>query len=1232
MKLMKQLLFLLAFSLLINSCATLQMQVVEDHQYRSKKDSSKIIHSFYLIGDAGNSNSNQKDAALSYLEEEIKGAKKEATLLFLGDNVYEKGIPKEKSKNYKLAKHRLKVQTDIGKKFPGKTIFIPGNHDWYSGLKGLKRQEKLVEKALGKNTFLPEKGCPLEKIEVNDAIDLIVVDTHWYVTNWDKHPGINDGCEIKTREKFFEEFEGLLKKAQGKTTLIAMHHPMFTNGPHGGYYSFKSHLQPLPVLGTAKNILRKISGITNTDQQNEKYNQLRKRVISLAQQNKKVIFVSGHEHSLQYIVQDNIPQIVSGSGSKKTATKNVNGGVFSYGTQGFARLDVYQDGASTVHYYTAKERSIIFEANVFKKDTPLEFKEFTNTELSEKSSSIYTAKEVTKGKLFRFLWGERYRKYFGQKVLAPTVNLDTLYGGLTPVRKGGGHQSESLRLVDKKGREYVMRALRKNAIQYLQAVAFKDQYVEGQFKKTYTQDLLLDVFTGSHPYAPFTIDKLAAAIDVYHTRPILFYVPKQPGLKEFNEDYGNELYMIEARTADGHGDKKYFGFSNEIISTDDLRENLAKDEKYMLDEASYIRARLFDMLIGDWDRHQDQWRWAEFKKDGNVIYKPVPRDRDQAFSVFSDGFLMNLLTSILPDLRGMRSYAEDIKNPEYFNMSGYPLDMRLIKEATKSNWDAQVQIIQRQITDQVIDNAFLKFPKEVRDETVDDIKRKLKGRRKNLQKISDAYFMHLNNFQVITGTDKDDWFEINRFENGDTEITAYRIKGGEKADIFHKRRYKEEVTKDIWVYGLDDDDHFVVNGIAGKTPINIKLIGGLNNDIYEINTAKAVIVYDYKSKKNTFITKKIKKSITDDYKTNTYNYKKLKNKSSLSSPTVWYNPDDGIKLGITNTILINDFVRNPFTAKHVIKGYYFTATNGYEIRYNGEFANVIKDWNLGFKAQFNSPNYAMNFFGYGTNSFNPQNSENKDRDFNRVRIRKAIAGTFLKWRGELGAKITFAVNLQNFDIEKTSGRFLETQYAAGNSVFKAQNFFNTEAKYHYQHADNPAFPTLGLAFEALLGHTRNLNEISNFSYAASSLAITYKLIPNGKLVLASKVHSRFTFGDNFEFYQGATVGGNNGLRSYRNERFTGKNAFYHSTDIRYNISNLRTAILPIHIGIYSGFDYGKVWGKPNTLTGMLRENAIPKTSYGGGIFLNAANILTTSLGFFNGNEGARITYNLGFSF
>ena len=93
-----------------------------------------------------------------------------------------------------------------------------------------------------------------------------------------------------------------------------------------------------------------------------------------------------------------------------------------------------------------------------------------------------------------------------------------------------------------------MRALRKNAIQYLQAVAFKDQYIEGQFEDTVTQELLQDVFTGSHPYAPFVIGDLSDAVGIYHTNPVLYYVPKQKAIEGFNDDFGDELYMIEERT------------------------------------------------------------------------------------------------------------------------------------------------------------------------------------------------------------------------------------------------------------------------------------------------------------------------------------------------------------------------------------------------------------------------------------------------------------------------------------------------------------------------------------------------------------------------------------------------------------------------------------------------------------------------------------------------------------
>ncbi|MEN8703298.1 MAG: metallophosphoesterase [Polaribacter sp.] len=1221
---------LISIIVLITACASIDMQVTEGQIFNPKKN-SKVLHSFYLIGDAGNSGFSKRDSALSYLSQEILNAKENSTLIFLGDNVYPKGIPEEGNKGYLLAKHRLKVQTDIGENFPGKTIFIPGNHDWYSGLKGLRRQEKLVDNALVKNTFQPEKGCPLEKIEVNGDINIIVVDSHWYVTNWDKHPGINDDCEIKTREKFFEELEGLIKKSQGKTTLLALHHPMFTNGPHGGYYSFKSHMQPAPILGTAKNILRKTTGITNTDQQNEKYNTLRKRIISLAQQNEKIIFVSGHEHSIQYIVQDNIPQIVSGSGSKFSATKNVNGGKFSYGTQGFARLDVYEDGASTVHFYAAKDRKIVYEANVFGKDSIMEYKDFPEVNLTEKKASIYTAKEVKKSNVYNLLWGKRYRKYFGEKIVAPTVKLDTLYGGLTPLIRGGGHQSKSLRLKDKEGREYVMRALRKNAVQYIQAVAFKDQYVEGQFDKTYTESLLLDVFTGSHPYAPFTIGELADAIDIYHSNPILYYVPKQKGLGEFNADYGDELYMIEERTADGHGDKKSFGYADEMISTDDLRKNLKKDEKYVLDEEAYIRARLFDMLIGDWDRHQDQWRWAEFEEEDKIVYRPVPRDRDQAFSVFSDGILLNIFTRLIPDLRGMRSYQEDIEKPRWFNLSGYPIDMTLIHKSDKKVWDAQVAIIQSQITDEVIETAFSKFPKEVNDKTIEDIKQKLIGRRKNLQDISNTYFNYLNKFQVIKGTNKDDYFEIERFVNGDTKITAYRIKDGDKADIIHQRRYQFNTTKEIWIYGLDDDDVFTVNGANGNKIIRLKIIGGLNNDTYEINKKEKVKVYDQKSKKNTYKTANIHKKITDDYDTNTYDYKKLKSQKNSISPAVGYNPDDGVKLGVKSTFLVNSFERNPFTKKHNISTFYYFATQGFELNYNSEYANILEKWNLGFETEFTSPNYALNFFGFGNNSENLEADDLKDKDYNRVKISQIKAGSYVKWIGDLGDELKIGAKFQSYSVDRTQGRYLQTQYAADNPIFNRENFINLETSYNYRHADNPAFPTLAMDFFVKAGYTRNLSGKNNFSYASSALGITHKLIPSGKLVFASKMYGEFIFGDDFEFYQAANIGGNKGLRSYRNQRFTGKNAFYHSSDVRWNLRDVKTNLVPMNIGLFAGFDYGKVWGAPDifTMNPQFYSNT-PNTSFGGGFFFNTANIFAGNISAFTGKDGLRIMFNLGF--
>ena len=74
---------------------------------------------------------------------------------------------------------------------------------------------------------------------------MIVVDSQWFLEDWNQHPTINEFCDIKTREAFFEELEDLLNKNRDKKVILAMHHPLQTNGSHGGQFSLEKQLFPL---------------------------------------------------------------------------------------------------------------------------------------------------------------------------------------------------------------------------------------------------------------------------------------------------------------------------------------------------------------------------------------------------------------------------------------------------------------------------------------------------------------------------------------------------------------------------------------------------------------------------------------------------------------------------------------------------------------------------------------------------------------------------------------------------------------------------------------------------------------------------------------------------------------------------------------------------------------------------------------------------------------------------
>ena len=95
----------------------------------------------------------------------------------------------------------------------------------------------------------------------------------------------------------------------------------------------------------------------------------------------------------------------------------------------------------------------------------------------------------------------------------------------------------------------------------------------------------------------------------------IVFIPEQPALDSFNKDFGNQLYMLEQRPDENWETAANFGNSKNIIGTEKMMEELIEDNDHSVDQLAYVRARLFDFFIGDWGRHEDQWRWASFQKD-----------------------------------------------------------------------------------------------------------------------------------------------------------------------------------------------------------------------------------------------------------------------------------------------------------------------------------------------------------------------------------------------------------------------------------------------------------------------------------------------------------------------------------------------------------------------------------------------------------------------------------------
>jgi outer membrane protein assembly factor BamA len=216
--------------------------------------------------------------------------------------------------------------------------------------------------------------------------------------------------------------------------------------------------------------------------------------------------------------------------------------------------------------------------------------------------------------------------------------------------------------------------------------------------------------------------------------------------------------------------------------------------------------------------------------------------------------------------------------------------------------------------------------------------------------------------------------------------------------------------------------------------------------------------------------------------------------------------------------------------------------------------------------------------------------------------------------------------LQSREVSYEEDRYIGQVLNEPNDVFKQQLYAGAEVNYTYENRDRPTYPSKGFEAKITTGYKTNIDEYNNeFAYVNPSLAINYPLHPSGIAVLATKVGGKTIFGDNYEYYDGAILGGTDNLRAYRNERFNGKYSFYHTTDLRVGLSRLRTNFIPLQFGVSAGFDYGRVWTEDSNSKKWRND-------YGGSLWVNGFHAVTANFGYYYGDDGGRLTFTFGFKF
>jgi hypothetical protein len=807
--------------------------------------------------------------------------------------------------------------------------------------------------------------------------------------------------------------------------------------------------------------------------------------------------------------------------------------------------------------------------------------------------------------------GSGYRPLWTTPIDFEVLDLRSFAGGLQPVRQVGSMQSIGLALKGEDGRSYTFRTTDKDPTRILPP----------EWAESVPARLFQDSTTANHPGVGFVLPPLAAAAGVWHTTPRYVFMPDDPALGEFRATFGGKPGTIEEYPLPGPGGAPGFAGATEILSTGDLwKRYLAGQAR--VDEGALVRARLFDLFVQDWDRHNKQWRWL--RGDGEAAFQPLPEDRDQAFSRFG-GLLLATARATHPKFM---DFSDEYENFEGWMTQGGEVDRWLLSGVARAVFEETAKDLQARLTDEVIDAAVARLPPEWYALDGARLSSALKKRRAALVPAALEFYARLASRVDIHATDLADSVRVTRGQDGQLDVA---ISSATDAPPWFQRRFGPRETREVRLYLYAGSDAVTTYGPPGG-PITVRVISGGGEDRLDESKSGGTRFYGAEAKE---VVEGPGTRIDDTgwqrrpAKPEETPWLEWRDWGSRTLPQykLWWDPDPGLVLAAGLTHQTWGFRKSPYSTLQALQLQYGTGRNAFKLTYDGEFrrenSNVY--WVVDSKA---SGLENLNYFGFGNDTANapPEGSDDSfydaDSDTYDLSLSAwwAPARTFELFAGP-GVKVT-RTDQSGFigsDQPTGLGQFGQAGLKAGFDLDTRGHVRSGTLGDQFRADGKPARSGVRLKVEGQ--YYPDLWDSSGFGGVEGTLR---GYLAGKRAMLATRVGGRRVWGD-YPWFEAAFVGGSKSLRGYRKNRFAGDTSLYGSVEARLWLFKGQL-IAPGRWGVFGLADAGRVSLQGESSGGW-------HTSYGGGIFFQMLTLNTVFHGAVaHGSEGTRVYADYGFAF